>query len=55
MGPEQEGQLSGAPVLSFAIKFKACAGLYVAGRGFRMLPPYNETSRKSGSGDPTHC
>jgi hypothetical protein len=36
MGPEQEGQLREVPVRSFAIRFSACAGLYVAGRGLRM-------------------
>jgi hypothetical protein len=36
MGPEQDGQLSGVPVLSLAIRFSACAGLYVAGRGLRI-------------------
>ena len=36
MFPEQEGQLSGEPVRSLAIKCSACAGLYVAGRGLRM-------------------
>ena len=39
MGPEHEGQLSGDPVRSLAIKCSACAGLYVAGRGLRMKPP----------------
>ena len=39
IGPEQDGQLSGEPFLSFAIKCSACAGLYVFGRGFRMSPP----------------
>ena len=37
MEPEQDGQLSGEPVLSLAIRFSACAGLYVAGRGLRMF------------------
>jgi hypothetical protein len=37
MGPEQDGQLSGVPVLSLAIRFSACAGLYVAGGGFLIL------------------
>ena len=39
MLPEQDGQLSGEPVRSLAIKCSACAGLYVAGRGLRMTPP----------------
>ena len=39
MGPEQDGQLSGVPVLSFAIRFSACAGLYVDGLGLRMYTP----------------
>jgi hypothetical protein len=37
IGPEQDGQLSGVPVLSLDIKFSACAGLNVAGRGLRIL------------------
>jgi hypothetical protein len=41
MFPEHEGQLSGEPVRSLAIKCSACAGLYVAGRGLRMTPPKN--------------
>ena len=36
MFPEQDGQLSGEPVRSLAIKCSACAGLYVAGRGLRI-------------------
>ena len=36
MDPEHDGQLSGVPVRSFAIRFNACAGLYVAGRGLRI-------------------
>ena len=39
IGPEHEGQLNGAPARSLAIRFNACAGLYVAGRGLRMQPP----------------
>jgi len=38
IGPEHDGQLSGEPVRSFAIRFRACAGLYVAGRGLRIRP-----------------
>ena len=37
--PEQDGQLSGRPVRSAAIKCSACAGLYVFGRGLR-IPRY---------------
>jgi len=36
MLPEHDGQLSGDPVRSLAMRFSACAGLYVAGRGLRM-------------------
>ena len=36
MAPEHDGQLSGVPVRSLAIRFNACAGLYVAGRGLRI-------------------
>jgi hypothetical protein len=39
MGPEQEGQLSGLPLRSLEMRCSACAGLYVFGRGFLMLPP----------------
>src|SRR5690349_14125441 len=34
--PEQDGQLSGEPVRSFAIRWSACAGLNVAGLGLRI-------------------
>jgi len=34
--PEQDGQLSGDPVRSLAIRCRACAGLYVTGLGFRI-------------------
>jgi len=34
--PEQDGQLSGAPVRSLAIRWRACAGLNVAGLGLRI-------------------
>lgn len=37
--PEQDGQLSGDPVRSLAIRWSACAGLNVAGLGLRMLLP----------------
>ena len=36
ISPEQEGQLSEDPVRSLAIRFRACAGLNVAGRGLRI-------------------
>jgi len=36
MGPEHDGQLNGAPVRSCEIRLRACAGLYVAGRGLRI-------------------
>jgi hypothetical protein len=35
--PEHDGHLSGVPVRSLAIRFSACAGLNVAGRGLRIL------------------
>ena len=41
MGPEQDGQLKADPLRSLAIKCSACAGLYVFGRGLRMMPPKN--------------
>ena len=34
--PEQDGQLSGEPVRSLAIRWSACAGLNVAGLGLRI-------------------
>ena len=37
--PEQDGQLRGEPLRSFAIRWSACTGLYVAGRGLRIGPP----------------
>ena len=37
--PEQEGQLRGVPFRSLAMRCRACAGLYVFGRGLRMSPP----------------
>jgi hypothetical protein len=48
IGPEHDGQLSGEPVRSFAIRFNACAGLYVAGRGLRITPSStaNSTGRR---------
>jgi hypothetical protein len=39
IGPEHDGQLSGLPLLSLEMRCRACAGLYVFGRGFLMLPP----------------
>ena len=39
MGPEQDGQLSGVPARSLVMRWSACAGLYVFGRGLRMTPP----------------
>ena len=36
IGPEQDGQLSGAPVRSLEMRLSAWAGLYVFGRGLRM-------------------
>jgi hypothetical protein len=50
MLPEHDGQLSGAPVRSLEMRFSACAGLYVAGRGFRMSPPVICLRRRSGAG-----
>src|ERR1700690_3736342 len=39
MAPEHEGQDSGDPFRSLAMRFRACAGLYEAGRGLRMDSP----------------
>ena len=39
MEPEQDGQLSGSPLRSLAIRWRACAGLYEFGRGFRIQSP----------------
>ena len=39
MGPEQDGHLSGVPARSLVMRWSACAGLYVFGRGLRMTPP----------------
>ena len=50
MRPEQDGQLSGEPVLSLAMRFSACAGLYVAGRGLRIRPLLNNKSAPDNSG-----
>src|SRR5690606_40361579 len=36
--PEQDGQLKGAPFRSLAMRWRACAGLYAAGRGLRIEP-----------------
>ena len=55
--PEQEGQLNAEFVLSFAIRCSACAGLNVAGRGFRMATPMLRYDRircgRDGTGWPT--
>jgi hypothetical protein len=46
--PEHDGQLSGEPFRSLAIKWSACTGLYVAGRGLRIGPPESfRTTRSS--------
>lgn len=37
--PEHDGQESGDPFRSFAMRFRACAGLYEAGRGLRIYTP----------------
>ncbi len=37
--PEQDGQLSESPLRSLAIRWRACAGLYEFGRGFRIRSP----------------
>jgi len=42
--PEHDGQLSGEPVRSLAIRLSACAGLYVAGRGLRICPSSTSNS-----------
>ena len=39
IGPEHDGQLNGRPLRSLEMRCRACAGLYVFGRGFLMLPP----------------
>ena len=53
IGPEQEGQLSDVPVRSLAIRFSACAGLYVAGRGFRIFLLDNcRSPENDGAGTP---
>ena len=41
--PEQDGQLNGEPFRSFAIRWSACTGLYVAGRGLRIGPPGSDS------------
>ena len=45
--PEHDGQLSGEPFRSLAIKWSACTGLYVAGRGLRIGPPESFRSTRS--------
>ena len=47
MRPAQVGQLSGSPARSLEMSCNACAGLYVAGRGFRIEPPGVPTVRPS--------
>jgi hypothetical protein len=42
--PEQDGQESGDPVRSWEMSCRACAGLYVAGRGFRMRDLHEYTT-----------
>ena len=41
MAPAHDGQLSGAPFRSFAIRCSACAGLYELGRGFRIRKQFS--------------
>jgi len=51
MDPEQDGQLNGVPLRSFAMRCNACGGLYELGRGLRMEPPaggYAECSSSKG-------
>ena len=52
--PEHDGQLSGEPFRSLAIKWSACTGLYVAGRGLRIGPPesFRSTRRFQAPGRP---
>jgi len=55
--PEQEGQLSGDPVRSLAIRWSACAGLNVAGLGLRICY-YLATATdpgNHGAGPPRDC
>lgn len=42
MTPEHEGQFNGPPRRSPLMRFRACAGLYVFGRGLRIDPPNAE-------------
>lgn len=42
--PSQLGQLRGSPVRSAAIRCRACAGLYVFGRGLRITPPRGKSA-----------
>jgi hypothetical protein len=53
IGPEQDGQLNDVPVRSFAMRFRACAGLYVAGRGLRIyLSSTADSPDGTGAGSP---
>lgn len=52
IGPEQDGQLSGEPLRSLAIRCSACAGLYVFGRGLRMNA--SKESARARPDDPAH-
>lgn len=55
--PEQDGQLSGDPVRSLAIRWSACAGLNVAGLGLRICY-YLATATdpgNHGAGPPRDC
>ncbi len=52
IGPEQDGQLSGEPLRSLAIRCSACAGLYVFGRGLRMNA--SKESVRARPDDPAH-
>jgi hypothetical protein len=51
IGPEQDGQLNDVPVRSFAMRFRACAGLYVAGRGLRIYLSSTTDCPGDGSAD----
>lgn len=45
--PEHEGQLSASPLRSLAMRWRACAGLYEFGRGFRMRSPAESNVARS--------
>ena len=51
MEPEQEGQLSGSPLRSLAMRWRACAGLYEFGLGLRMRAP----AKSSATRHPWRC